>query len=226
MTDQTSALEELRRDESSRKRFLKMAGVGAASSFALLLAACGDDEDEESSGATTSEQKPAGQDKGIAQFGEGDIGIANYALTLEYLEADFYAKAADSGMLKGQALELGKRFGATEAEHVTALEGMIKQAGGKPAKKPKTKFPLESQDAILDLAFTVENLGANAYLGQADKIKDPEILAAALSIHSVEGRHAAALGQVLGMPISPDGAFAKPADAETVLAEITPFIQS
>ena len=49
-------------------------------------------------------------------------------------------------------------------------------------------------------------------------IESPDILAAALSIHSVEGRHAAALNTLTGQPITPDGAFAKPADAEKVLA--------
>ena len=63
---------------------------------------------------------------------------------------------------------------------------MIKKAGGKPAAKPMAKFPLDSEKSILALAATVENLGANAYLGQAGNIQDKEILAAALSIHSVE----------------------------------------
>ena len=39
------------------------------------------------------------------------------------------------------------------------------------------------------------------------------MLAAALSIHSVEGRHAAALNTLLGESITPDGAFAEPAGA-------------
>jgi hypothetical protein len=85
-------------------------------------------------------------------------------------------------------------------------------------------FPLEDAKSVLDLAATVENLGAAAYLGQAANIEDPEILAAALSIHSVEGRHAALLNVLTGQPPTPDGAFAKPADMETVLAEVQPFL--
>ena len=80
--------------------------------------------------------------------------------------------------------------------------------------------------SVLELAATVENLGAAAYLGQAAAIEDPAILAAALSIHSVEGRHAAALNMLTGQSIVPDGAFAKPADMETVLAGVQPFIAS
>ena len=77
---------------------------------------------------------------------------------------------------------------------------------------------------MLELAATVENLGAAAYLGQAANIESPEILAAALSIHSVEGRHAAVLNVLNGEPPTPDGAFAKPADMQTVLDSVQPFL--
>jgi hypothetical protein len=76
----------------------------------------------------------------------------------------------------------------------------------------------------VQLAATVENLGAAAHLGQAARIKSKEILAAALAIHSVEARHAAALNLLAGKPITPDGAFAKPAAMEEVLPQVKPFI--
>ena len=229
---QNGAVRELERDPASRKRFLKMVGAGGAGAFALLVAACGDDNGDSGSN-TGSNARPSGgasdagkADSGIAQFGRGDIGIAKYALTLEYLEADFYKQAAESGMLKGQALELGKTFGEHEQEHVDALEAMLKKLGEELPAKPTGQFPLDSQDAILDLAATVENLGAAAYLGQAAKIKDQEVLAAALSIHTVEARHAAALNQVLGKEVTPDGPFAKPATADEVLKAVKPYIAS
>jgi len=111
-------------------------------------------------------------------------------------------------------------------EHVSALTAAVKSLGGKPAPEPKTEFPLESAKSVLELAGTVENLGAAAYLGQARNIESPEVLASALAIHSVEGRHAAALNTLLGSSITPDGAFAKPADAMTVLKSVEPFIVS
>ncbi len=232
----TGAMHQIDNDPASRKKFLKMVGAGGAGAFALLVAACGSDDNggSNSSGGSTNtgssgngSSSGAGKpDPGIAQFGKGDVGIAKYALTLEYLEADFYKQAGESGMLKGQALELGKKFGAQEQEHVEALEAMLKKLGQKLPDKPKGKFPLESQMAILELAATVETLGANAYLGQADKIKDPEVLAAALSIHSVEARHAAALAQALGKPVTPDGGFAKPVTADEVLKQVKPYIAS
>ncbi len=225
MPEAPNAVRELASDPTSRKKFLRMAGTtGVAASFAAFVAACGDDKSA-SSTKTASASTPMASTSGTEQFGKGDLGIANYALTLEYLEAQFYADAAASGMLKGKILELAKSFGANEQEHVDALTAMVKKAGGKPAPKPKAKFPLDSEKAILKLAATVENLGANAYLGQAGNIQDKEILAAALSIHSVEARHAAVLNLATKAPVT-SGAFAKPATAAEVLKSVKPFLVS
>jgi Ferritin-like domain len=214
----SGALEQLARDPASRKRFLKMVGgTGAAGAFSIFLAACGSSKKKSAPAATTP---PPSSSK----FGSGDLGIVKYALTLEYLEAQFYKDAAASGMLKGSALELGKKFGSQEAQHVAALEATVKKLGGQLPPKPKGKFPLTSEMAILKLAATVENLGAAAYLGQAANIQSPEVLASALAIHSVEGRHAATLNTLLGESITPDGAFAKPADVKTVLKSVEPFL--
>ncbi len=202
----------------TRRKFLAVGGGSAAA--AALLAACGDDDS-----TTTSAAAPqGGSTSETEQFGKGDIGIVNYALTLEYLEAAFYADVVKSGLFKGSDLATIRKFGEEEAEHVTALTAAVKQLGGKPAPEPKTEFPLDSAKSVLELAGTVENIGAAAYLGQATNIKSPEVLASALAIHSVEGRHAAALNTLLGKSITPDGAFAKPADAKTVLKSVEPFI--
>ena len=227
-TRQGGAVRELAEDASSRKRFLRMVGgTGAVGAFSIFLAACGDDENGASGSGSTNEEssKNGGKTTNAADM-KGDLAIANYALTLEYLEAQFYRDAADSGQLKGKVLDVAKRFGDHEQAHVDALKATIEQMGGTPAKKPRGQFPLESQDQILELAATVENLGAAAYLGQADKIKSKEILAAALSIHTVEARHAAALNMVIGKKITPDGAFAKPASMDEVLKAVKPFIAS
>jgi rubrerythrin len=221
------AIEELDRDPSSRKRFLKaLGGGGAVAAFGVVLAACGDDKKSSSSSSspTSSTQTPASSPTDM--FGKGDLGIVGYALTLEYLEADFYKQAAASGKLTGKVLTVAKQFGDEEMQHVQALEAALKKAGGKLPAKPKGKFPLKNQASILKLAATVENLGSAAYLGQAGRIEDKDILAAALSIHAVEGRHASVLNMVTGASITPDGAFAKPADAATVLAKVKPFIAS
>ena len=115
-----------------------------------------------------------------SQFGEGDLGIVNYALTLEYLETAFYNDAAKSGLFKGDDLALIKHIADTEQQHVDALTATAKKLGGPAAKAPKAEFPLKDPTSVLKLAATVENLGAAAYLGQAANIQSPDILAAAL----------------------------------------------
>ena len=215
-----STIFRLASDPVSRRKFIALTGGSAA--LAAFLAACGSDDDSDA--PRRPRRRPAGGGSETAQFGKGDVGILNYALTLEYLETAFYADVVKSGLFKGADLATIEKFGEEEAEHVAALTAAVKQLGGKPAPKPKTEFPLKSAKSVLELAATVENLGAAAYLGQAANIKSPEVLASALAIHSVEGRHAAALNTLLGKSITPDGAFAKPADAKTVLKSVEPFI--
>ena len=219
MPDQT-ALDEIRMDAASRKRFLKMVGGGGAAGLGLLLAACGGGKKTTSTMATTG----AAADTTATSSADGDVAIVNYALTLEYLEADFYAQAAKTGFFKGSQLSLIQRIGESEREHVSALTMAVKQLGGTPAARPKTKFPLSDATTIIKTAQAVENLGAAAYLGQAPRIKNKDILAAALSIHSVEARHAAALNTLVGKDITPDGAFAKAASMAEVLPIAKQFI--
>jgi len=100
----------------------------------------------------------------------------------------------------------------------------VSKLGGTPAANPNGKFPIESAGQVAQLAYTVENLGAAAYLGQAPHIQNPEVLATALAIHTVEARHAATLGTLVKKSLTPDGAFAKPDDMSTVLAAVKPFL--
>ncbi len=225
MPEAPNAVRELAEDATSRKKFLRQAGgTGVAASLAAFIAACGGDDMSSSSKATPAATTMASGKSGTEQFGEGDLGIANYALTLEYLEADFYAKAANSGMLKGKVLDTARSFGNEEQEHVDALIALIKKAGGTPGVQAEgATSRSRARRTILMLAATVENLGANAYLGQAGNIQDKEILAAALSIHSVEARHASVLNLATGAKPSM-GAFAKPATADEVLKAVKPFL--
>ena len=228
--NENSALKRLAADPVSRRRFVAVGGTGTASALALFLAACGGDEEStttpaDAGGTTTTGSDSGSETSGTSQFGEGDLGIVNYALTLEYLEAAFYDEVVKSKLFKGDQLTLLKQFGAHESAHVEALEATAKKLG-KPAEAPKTEFPLEDAESVAKLAATVENVGAAAYLGQAALIESDEVLAAALSIHTVEARHAAVLNMLVGEPIAPDGAFAQPMSAEEVLAQVSDFIVS
>ncbi len=221
--EQTGIVMTLARDDVERKKFLKMAGKGigsaaAASGLAAFIAACGS-----SSNTNTTAPAAAATTTTAATSTSGDLAIVNYALTLEYLEDQFYAKVVASGLFSGPTLATLKVFGAEEAEHVKALH-TVAMSLGTPATKPTGKFPLTNATKVAELAATVENLGAAAYLGQAGNIKSPEILAAALAIHTVEARHAATLNTVLKLSPTPNGAFGKPMSMSQVLAVVKPFI--
>jgi rubrerythrin len=224
------ALRQAQDDPATRRRFLKLVGgAGATGALGLLLAACGGDDPKGATGAAPM----------TAASTSTDLAIVNYALTLEYLEADFYDQAVQSGQIKDRAVaDLAKRIAESEHAHVDALTATVKKLGGMPARRPATKFDdvIGGGPAkILETAAIVENLGAAAYLGQAGRIKSREVLSAALSIHSVEARHAAALNKLTGRGFSgrgpldgslPDGAFAKPMTMDQVLAQVKPFLAS
>ncbi|MDO8188142.1 ferritin-like domain-containing protein [Conexibacter sp. JD483] len=226
MADPTqSAAAELTREDSSRRSFMKLVGSGGAAAFATLIAACGS-SDSSSTTASSAATSTGTMTRTTAAGNAGDLEIVNYALTLEYIEAAFYEKVVASGLFKGRQQDLLKQIADAENQHVAALTATAKQLGGTPVARPQTRFPLGSAGAVVQLAAVVENLGAAAYLGQAPRISSKEVLAAALSIHSVEGRHAAALNTLAGRTITPDGAFAKPASMAQVLPKVKPFIVS
>lgn len=160
-------------------------------------------------------------------FGKGDIGILNYALTLEYLESEFYNEAKKNLMLKGASKDFLAVVVRDERAHVDFLEGAL---GKKAVKKPKFEFgdATSKEDLFLATSQALENTGVAAYAGQALNIDDGEIVQAALSIHSIEARHAGLVGQIVAgkKGIAPNGPFDPAAGAKKTLkvVEKTGFI--
>jgi rubrerythrin len=127
----------------------------------------------------------------------GDVDILNFALTLEYLEAAFYAEAVSKGKLSGEAAKFAKVVAHDEAAHVTFLKGAL---GTKAVKQPMFDFKgtTGAQSSFLQTAMALEDTGVSAYAGAAPMIANKKTLAAALSVHSVEARHAAWVRDILG----------------------------
>jgi len=209
----------------TRLDFLKKAGLaggGLVGGGALLSA------------LTPAAAMAAGKGRPPAKFGKGDIGILNYALTLEYLEAAFYNEATANNkkktFLKGaQEQAFLKRVTADENAHVAFLK---KALGSQAIAAPKVDFgaTTASETAFIKTAVALENTGVGAYSGQALNIANPAYAAAALSIWSVEARHASVAGLLLkptSKNLSPNGAFDQPKTAAQVLkaVEATGFLQ-
>jgi rubrerythrin len=162
--------------------------------------------------------------RSVAQDGGGDVEILNFALTLEYLEADFYDKASKLSLSKDYK-GLASDFGDDEAAHVQALKETIEQLGGKPAAMPTFTFPMKNEKDFVKLAVTLEDTGVSAYNGAAPLIMSKEVLAAAGSIVQVEARHAAALRFRSGQNAS-EGPFDMPLEMADVLTAVKPFVKA
>ena len=202
----------------TRLGFLKKAGIagGAVMGGGALLGAL-----------SPAGAMAAGKGRPPASFGKGDVGILNFALTLEYLEAAFYnevtANNKKSSFLKNkQAQAFLKTVTADENAHVAYLK---KALGSKAVAAPKVDFgaTTSSEAAFIKTAVALENTGVHAYSGQALNIATPSTAAAALSIWSVDARHASVAGLLLKATpgnITPDGPFDTPFTAAEVLKAV------
>ncbi len=160
--------------------------------------------------------------RAMAQGAMGDIDILNFALTLEFLEADFYKKGLASN-LSAEAKELAQLFGEHESAHVEALTGTISDLGGTPVAEPTFKFPFTDEASFLELAQTLEDTGVGAYNGAAPMIESKEVLGAAGSIVQIEARHAAAI-RLLRKEMPAPGAFDEALSKQAVLDAVKPLI--
>ena len=129
---------------------------------------------------------------------KNDVDILNYALTLEYLQAAFYTETERVGALRGKAKQAARIVGAVERAHVRAFR---KALGTAAVRRPSFDFRgvTESQTPFLKTAVAFEDLAVAAYKGQAPLIQSKSILGVAVSIHSVEARHAAWMRYLFGI---------------------------
>lgn len=141
------------------------------------------------------------------------IGALQFALTLEYLEDEFYAMALDSGVIPasengGRDLKVFQQIAAHESDHVKFLiAGLGGTMSANFVPKPTFDFtvggafdPFGDYPTFLALAQAFEDTGVRAYKGQAaNLITTPDLLTAALQIHSVEARHASEVRRLRGL---------------------------
>lgn len=127
-----------------------------------------------------------------------DAAILNFALTLEYLQAAFYTETERAGAVGSELARVPRQLGSVERAHVSALKNVL---GRTAVKRPAFNFQGVTEDQVkfLKTAVAFEDLGAAAYKGQATRVDSPALLAAAVSIHSVEARHAAWMRYLAGV---------------------------
>jgi hypothetical protein len=162
-----------------------------------------------------------------ATLSANDVGILNFALTLEFLERDFYKEALSHAGLSGHVLTFAKTAYAHEAGHVKAIQGVL---GSKAIKSPTFNFQgtTSAKSSFMATSKVLENTGVSAYKGQAPHVESTAVLADAVAIHAVEADHAAWISLLMGESPFPNGAFDVPLTKDQVLAAVakTKFIVS
>ena len=197
----TEALEKLIENPSERRGFLKR--VGTTSIGVAALAMMG-----------------GSAEKLIAQTTITDIDILNFALNLEYLEAEFYGVASFGATLEQRGVitstqqsgptrggHMVPNFGSSkiaylasairddETDHVVFLR---KALGSAAVKKPTINldalgFGFDNMNDFLRLARVFEDVGVSAYLGAAPLIKNKTYLDAAARILATEAQHSGSI---------------------------------
>ena len=139
------------------------------------------------------------------------IDVLNFALTLEYLEAEFYVTGLGSaGLIANADRPAFQTISNHENAHVLFLRQTITALGGMPVAKPTFDFTagngsmtgpftgvFGNYDLYLAVSQTFEDTGVRAYKGQATNLMSSnEILRAALRIHSTEARHASHVREI------------------------------
>lgn len=182
---------EVMQTSSSRRNFLQKAGLTTAVGVGILAVGCKKDTDNVT--------------PGTVDLGSGDVGILNYAYALEQLEAAFYVQVLStpySGMSAAETAVL-----TDIRDHEIIHRDFFKAALGTNAiggLEPNfSTIDFTSRDKVLAAAKLFEDTGVNAYNGAGKLLKDANLLLLAGKVVSVEGRHAAAIADL----IRPNSAF-------------------
>ncbi|MFC6963474.1 ferritin-like domain-containing protein [Halocatena marina] len=246
-TTDNSSTEQSNRSRGSTTRRGVLTGVAALGSTALLGSASGGliSASDTTQSTPLADQLQLLDAAGVQQAKEmsdpTDVDILNYALALEHLEYAFYRDGlkefGHDELMGASALE---SFSETvrmevpaylaeirdnEKAHVDAIAQTVEKLDGTPATAAEYDFGYETPSEFLATGKALENTGVSAYAGAAPMIMSNKVLSAALSIHTVEARHASFLNLVNSTSPFPK-AFDEAKSMEEVLKIAGQFITS
>jgi hypothetical protein len=235
-------VESIRGPETSRRRVLaaSAAGIGLGAAGLSGLGSAQEGNGNGNANGNGMGQGMSGSDP--VSVPHTDVDVVKYALQLERLEDAFYAHATEtismetlreSETLDGfgdrvlhDVNEYVRTVGEHESVHTQQLTRVLEVLGADVPEEVEYQFGLNNDpDKFLELARVFENTGVAAYAGVAPRIESPDLQAAALSIHSVEARHAGYFNLLTGESPFPN-AFDPSQSPSEVLEAVGPFIQS
>ena len=225
---------------TSRRRVLAASAVLSAGAAGVSPAvSAGDKHDRKG-----SEEEPPAEEivdeppEAVPDEFANDIEILNFARTLEFLEAEFYTRGLENidaaefqqefeqfGVLGDVAVERLQVVRDHEITHAEVLGQTVELLGGEPVASPEFDFGTTVQNPAEFVATgaLLEDVGVSAYAGAAPSIENADLVPPALSIHSVEARHASFLRELngeIGFPM----AFDQPRSRSEVLELASGFI--
>ena len=151
----------------------------------------------------------------------GDVGILNFGLRFERLQATFYTQAEELGTVAGMS-DAKQRWARTLGAHERAHVKIIKQVLG-PKAGPRPSFDFgednETDGAFTRTAVAMEDLTVALLTGIIPQIQDRGLTAALLGLLTVEARHAAWARNIIGSTPAPV-AFGESRTLESVRGEL------
>jgi hypothetical protein len=175
--------------------------LGGITLLATAIAACTDDKPKALPGQTTT-TAPTTTSSGASP---SDIALLRTAASLEALAVGVYQRAAGAALVKDPAtldavtlflthhtahqLTLNTLMQAAEVSAVTAPNGVMDKSIFQPALAAA-----KTQDDVITLLFTLEEVIAQTYVYSADILTKPEHRAALMRIAATQARHRALLG--------------------------------
>jgi hypothetical protein len=140
---------------------------------------------------------------------KNDIAILRFDLVLEYLQSGLYTEAERLGELSPKTLNWARVVGAHERAHLVAIKRLL---GRNVVPSPAFNYRgvTSNESSFIKTAVAFEDLTAALLKWQAPRLDSRSIVAAAVTLHSVETRHAAWIRYLIGLkPVT--SAFDQPA---------------
>lgn len=219
-----------------RRGFFRLGGFAVAAT--AVLAACREKGPKEQLPVSGSTPKfTAAKDKPVT-----DIVLLRTASSLEWSVIDAYRKLIDNGYVQDPAVaDLIKVFSDHHAAHAEMFAAATTAAGGSACTTLNTKItsdlitplinlvrdsgPTQGEDAKA-LAHALETLAASTYQNVVPVLSQPALRNAAMSVGSVEARHAAVLATLLNPTTLIGGSAASKAAAAAAAATPTTAVNT